>query len=69
MTRILALVPSKFCSITDNVMHRQLDFNYTAETQDRGDGSNNSESITRIVLDKGAFPGSWDYPTGGGDYG
>ncbi|MES9905830.1 MAG: type I secretion C-terminal target domain-containing protein, partial [Sedimenticola sp.] len=54
---------------TDNVMHRQLDFNYTAETQDRGDGSNNSESITRIVLDKGAFPGSWDYPTVGGDYG
>ncbi|MES9898720.1 MAG: hypothetical protein ABW148_06830, partial [Sedimenticola sp.] len=44
---------------------RRIDFDYTTETQDRGPGSDNSEAITRIVLDKGASDGNWVFDSDG----
>ncbi|MES9898852.1 MAG: hypothetical protein ABW148_07505, partial [Sedimenticola sp.] len=40
---------------------RLVEFSYTADTQDRGTGSDNSEAITEIVLNKDVSDGDWEY--------
>ncbi|MES9898719.1 MAG: hypothetical protein ABW148_06825, partial [Sedimenticola sp.] len=44
---------------------RRIDFDFTAKTQDEGFGSDNSEGITRIVLDKGVSDGNWVFDSDG----
>ncbi|MEJ1462196.1 MAG: LamG domain-containing protein, partial [Candidatus Sedimenticola sp. (ex Thyasira tokunagai)] len=56
---------SPIAGIIQGIRGRLIEFDYTAKTQDYGPNSDDSEAITRIVLDKGACEGGWVYDSDG----